>query len=136
MVDLAAKYLARPAHQRTSSVERFIPVPWKWFDPTFNQGFRGCYRWFRKWEKKHKEWRPRAALLRVEEAYLANERLPEAFATNSPHVRRRQKLPATTMYQKGLAALARYNRPDLIAEFNAFVFDATTMARMPQFNGL
>lgn len=125
MIGLAEKYVYHPPPNKAHHV-RYIPLPWKWFNPDFKKGFVGVYRWYVSQETKRADWRATNCLSRQQERYLRNQRLPDGYTTKT----RYKKTPAK-MYRECLHKLTKHNRPDLIQRFNLFVYNNTKLAEMP-----
>ena len=90
--------------------KRFVPLPWKWFDPKFKDGFIGTYAWYVRRERNHRLWRGRDALHRARQKWIKNER---AYPS--------EKRPAQTVYLECTDSIAKHGRADLLEQWNLFI---------------
>jgi len=109
MVREAHRYVSKP-RKRPTEKRRFIPPPEGWFDISNDNGFRGTYRWAMLSEARIKQNAGDLALKRELQKFRKN--LHEYPSRQRPHLQ---------LYLECQDRLRKYNRPELLDSFNAFV---------------
>jgi len=88
MVEIARRYVERNTEKSwgaqvaaaggggSAPKLRFVPRPDLWFNPTFNDGFKGTYEWYKKAEWQRNEAIKEAAVLKAWRLWKKNEKAP------------------------------------------------------------